>query len=302
MKKRISLATVGILLSMTAHAESVTVEHSMGKTTLEQNPQRVVVIGLGVLDAVDTFGIEPIAISKVPQIPNYLEKYKAEKYGAAGSLFEPDFEKIYTLKPDLILIGPRAAKSYGELTKIAPTIVFAVDANKGYWQSTQEQWKNLGKVFNIENKVDEKIDQLDKKFQAVRAYNQNHNLDAMTVMTNGGNITAFGADSRFSSIYQDFGFKETVPTKKNSSHGDLVSYEFIRENDPKVLLVIDRNKLTNPNDDQGSKEFYNDLIKATQAYKNNSIAFLDLNAWYLSIAGVKATEKMISDMEKSVGL
>ncbi|CAM2817627.1 hypothetical protein VIDI103191_04145 [Vibrio diazotrophicus] len=42
MKKRISLATVGILLSMTAHAESVTVEHSMGKTTLEQNPQRVV--------------------------------------------------------------------------------------------------------------------------------------------------------------------------------------------------------------------------------------------------------------------
>ena len=180
--------------------------------------------------------------------------------------------------------------------------MFAVDANKGYWQSTQEQWKNLGKVFNIENKVDEKIDQLDKKFQAVRAYNQNHNLDAMTVMTNGGNITAFGVDSRFSSIYQDFGFAETVPTKKNSSHGDLVSFEFIRENDPKVLLVIDRNKLTNPNDDTGSKEFYNDLIKTTQAYKNNSIAFLDLNAWYLSIAGVKATEQMISDMEKSVGL
>ncbi len=302
MKKRISLATVGILLSMTAHAAPVTIEHSMGKTTLEQNPQRVVVIGLGVLDALDTFGIDPVAISKVPQIPNYLEKYKAEKYGAAGSLFEPDFENIYTMKPDLILIGPRASKSYGELSKIAPTIVFAVDANKGYWESTQEQWKNLGKVFNIESQVDAKIEQLDKKFQAVRAYNQNHNLDAMTVMTNGGNITAFGVDSRFSSIYKDFGFKETVSTKKNASHGDLISYEFIREHDPKVLLVIDRNKLTDPSNDQGSKDFYNDLVKATQAYKKNNIAFLDLNAWYLSISGVKATEQMISDMEKSVGL
>lgn len=302
MKTRIGLATIGIFASLSAHAATVTIEHNMGETTLEQKPQRVVVIGLGVLDAIDSFGIDPVAISKVPQIPSYLEKYKGEKYAAAGSLFEPDFEKIYTLKPDLILTGPRAATSYDELSKIAPTIVFAVDADKGYWESTQEQWKNLGKVFDIEAKVDEKIEQLDNQFKTVKAYNQNNKLDAMTVMSNGGNITTFGADSRFSAIYKDFGFNQSVQVSKNSRHGDLISYEFIRQHDPKVLLVIDRDKLTNSESDKARKEFDNDLIKATQAYKNNNIAFLDLNAWYLSISGVTATEQMIADMEGSIGL
>ncbi len=302
MNTRIGLAIIGTFVSLSVHAATVTIEHSMGETTLEQKPQRVVVIGLGVLDAIDSFGIDPVAISKVPQIPPYLEKYKGEKYAAAGSLFEPDFEKIYTLKPDLILTGPRAAASYDELSKIAPTIVFAVDANKGYWESTQEQWKNLGKVFDVEAKVDGKIEQLDKQFEAVKAYNQNHNLDAMTVMSSGGNITTFGADSRFSAIYKDFGFNQSVSVSKNSRHGDLISYEFIRQHDPKVLFVIDRDQLTNQESDKARKDFNNDLIKATQAYKNKNLAFLDLNAWYLSISGVTATEQMIADMEGSIGL
>ncbi len=302
MKTRIGLVTIGIFASLSAHAATVTIEHKMGKTTLEQKPQRVVVIGLGVLDAIDSFGIEPVAISKVPQIPAYLAKYKGENYAAAGSLFEPDFEKIYTLKPDLILTGPRASTSYDELSKIAPTIVFAADAKKGYWESTQEQWKNLGKVFDIEAKVDSKIEQLDKQFKAVKAYNQNNNLDAMTVMSSGGNVTTFGADSRFSAIYKDFGFNQSVVVSNNNRHGDLISYEFIRQHDPKVLLVIDRDQLSNSESDKARKEFDNDLIKATQAYKNKNIAFLDLNAWYLSISGVTATEQMIADMESSIGL
>ncbi len=299
---RICLASIGLLTALSANAATVTIEHEMGTTTLEQKPQRVVVIGLGVLDAVDRFGIDPVAISKVPQIPDYLEKYKEDKYAAAGSLFEPDFETIYTLKPDVILTGPRAAKAYGELSKIAPTIIFSTDDSKGYWESTQEQWHNLGKVFDIEAKVDEKIEQLDKQFQAVRAYNQNNQLNAMTVLSNGGNLTTFGKDSRFSAIYKDFGFAETVPVTSTNRHGDLISYEFISQHDPKVLLIIDRNKLVDKESDKARKEFDNDLIKGTQAFKNKHMAYLDLNAWYLSIAGVTATEQMVADMKQSIGM
>jgi len=299
---RIVLASIGLLTALSAHSASVTVEHEMGKTTLEQKPQRVVVIGLGVLDAVDRFGIKPVAISKVPQIPSYLEKYMSDDYAAAGSLFEPDFEAIYSLKPDVILTGPRAATAYDELSKIAPTIVFSTDSSKGYWESTQEQWYNLGKVFDIKAKVDQQIEKLDKQFQAVRTYNQNHQVDALTVMSNGGNLTTFGKNSRFSSIYKDFGFSETVPVKSTNRHGDLISYEFISDHDPKVLLVIDRNKLMDKGSEQTRKEFDNDLIKGTQAYKNHHLAYLDLNAWYLSIAGVTATEQMVADVKQSVGM
>lgn len=80
MKSIISWAALGLLTSMSVHAANVTIEHQMGKTTLPQNPQRVVVIGVGPLDAVDYFGINPVAVSKVAELPDYLAKYRGDDY------------------------------------------------------------------------------------------------------------------------------------------------------------------------------------------------------------------------------
>ena len=298
MKVSTSAAIFGLLASFASHGATVTVSHQLGQTTLEQSPKRVVVIGIGALDAVDAFGIKPVAVSKVGYMPDFLQKYKGDQYGEAGSLFEPDFEAIYNEQPDLIIVGPRAAKSYDELSKIAPTVVFGNPETTDYWKNTQEQWRNLGKIFNIEPKVDAEIAKLDGQFKAIAQYNKAHHVNAMTVLTSGGNLSTFGDKSRFSSIYEDFGFTETVPVKANTRHGDLISYEFIREHNPQTLFIIDRDKLVNKGVSHTHEEFENDLVKATQAYKQNRMAYLDLNAWYLGISGVKATEQMIADMQK----
>lgn len=302
MNKIASSVLLSCFISMPALAGSVTIEHRMGKTVIDETPKRVVVLGMGALDAVDQFGIDPVAVNKVAQLPTYLQKYKGAQYAAAGSLFEPDFETIYMQKPDLIVAGARAAASYDELSEIAPTIVFAAENDKGYWTSTKEQWRNLGKVFDIEAKVEQKIDALDADFKAIRDYNQQHEVNALTVMSSGGNITTFGAQSRFSAIYKDFGFKEAVKSIKTSNHGDLISYEYIRKADPQTLLIIDRDKLVNKGESTTRQDFENDLIKATQAYQHNKMTFLDLNAWYISISGVTATEQMISDVKQSIGI
>ncbi|UTV28818.1 siderophore ABC transporter substrate-binding protein [Photobacterium atrarenae] len=302
MNKIASSVLLSCFISMPALADSVTIEHRMGKTVIDETPKRVVVLGMGALDAVDQFGIDPVAVNKVAQLPAYLQKYKGAEYAAAGSLFEPDFETIYMQKPDLIVAGARAAASYDELSKIAPTIVFAAENDQGYWESTKAQWRNLGKVFDIEAKVEQKIDALDADFKAIRDYNQKHEINALTVMSSGGNITTFGAQSRFSAIYKDFGFKEAVKSIKTSNHGDLISYEYIRKADPQTLLIIDRDKLVNKGESTTRQDFENDLIKATQAYQNNKMTFLDLNAWYISISGVTATEQMIRDMKQSIGI
>lgn len=293
-----ALALIVGLVAFGANASMIEVEHAQGTTKLETIPERVVVIGLGALDTVKAFGIEPVALSTVSMFPDYLSEYRDYNFVSAGSLHEPDFETIYMQKPDLIIIGSRAAPKYQELSKIAPTIIFEADANKGYWESTQEQWRNLGKVFEKQAFVESKIEQLDKEFQSIKAFNDSNNIDALTVMSAGGNITAFGAQSRFSAIYQDFGFKETVQGIKESRHGDLVSYEFIREKNPSTLLVIDKDVLINKGGQSTVKrDFENDLVKATQAYQNNKLTYLDINAWYLSIAGIRATEQMIEDVK-----
>lgn len=301
------LKAVALALAMTAfgaNAKVVEVEHMKGTTQLESNPERVVVIGLGPLDTVKAFGIEPVAVSTVSMFPDYLEQYRKGDFVSAGSLFEPDFETIYTQKPDLIIVGPRGADKFKELSEIAPTIVYALDSKKGYWESTQEQWRMLGEVFEKQDFVEKQISKLDGEFQEIRNYNQSNKVDALTVMSAGGNVTTFGSNSRFGSIYKDFGFAETVKeVKDGGSHGDLVSYEFIREKNPSTLLIVDKDILINKG--KGStvkRDFENDLVKATNAYKNNKMAYLDINAWYLSIGGVRATEQMIDDVKSTISV
>lgn len=301
MNRYFSTALV-CLFSSSAMAAPVTIDHQLGSTTLEQKPERVVVIGIGALDALDAFGIEPIAVAQASTIPDYLSKYASDNYASSGSLFEPNFENIYMQKPDLIIIGGRAATKYKELSEIAPTVLFAAEDDKGYWESTQSQWRILAKIFDNADKVEQKIEQLDAEFKQIKTYNQDNNIDALTVMSSGGNITAFGAESRFSSIYRDFGFSETVKGIKPTRHGDLISYEYIREANPQTLLVVDRNSLVNKGESTTKRDFENDLVKATSAYQNDAMTFLDVNAWYLAISGVTATEQMVTDVKQSIGL
>ncbi|MHA2939055.1 siderophore ABC transporter substrate-binding protein [Vibrio sp. RC27] len=302
MRTKTSLFIIGMMTSFFSFAEPITVTHQLGSVTLDSEPKRVVVIGVGVLDTLDRFGIEPVAVTKEVTFPDYLNKYKDDKYVSTGSLFEPDFETIYSQKPDVIIIGLRSTPHYDELSKIAPTIVFGTEENQSYWTSTKKQWRTIGKAFNVKQKVEQEIEALDKEFKEISAYNQTHAMDALTVMSSGGNITAFGAQSRFGTIYQDFGFKPTVSIDKTATHGDLISYEFINTANPSTLLVVDRDVLVNKGKSTTHEDFENDLIKATKAYKNGHMTFLNLNAWYLAIAGVTATEIMISDIKASIGL
>ncbi|PQJ84284.1 siderophore ABC transporter substrate-binding protein [Aliivibrio sifiae] len=301
MKKSIATMLFGLMFSASSYAETITVSHQLGKTTLETKPQRVVVIGTGTLDAIDYFGIKPVAVTQATTMPSYLLKYKAKEFASSGSLNEPDFETIYMQNPDVIIIGSRAVKAYKELSEIAPTIVFTADSNS-YWKSTQQQWRMLGNVFEIQDKVEKKIASVDTEFKAIAEHNKKNNVAALTVMSAGGNITTFGAHSRFSSIYKDFGFQEAVEGIKESRHGDLVSYEFIHDVNPSNLLIVDKDKLINKDKSRTREEFANPLVKATDAYKNDSLTYLDINAWYLAIAGVTATDQMIADVKQSIHL
>ncbi|MCE0496068.1 siderophore ABC transporter substrate-binding protein [Vibrio salinus] len=297
---KITMSILIATISAYVCAEPVTIHHQLGNTQINDTPQRVVVLGVGPLDALDSFGINPVAVTKFSGTPDYLSKYESEQYPSAGSLFEPDFESIYMQKPDLIIIGPRSAKSYKELSEIAPTVVFSNDMDKGYWSSTQQQWRNLGKIFHIEQKVEDKIKKIDAEFKQIKTYNENHQASAMTIMSVGGKISSFGKLSRFSSIYDDFGFREVYQTKKEGPHGDLISYEFIQGKNPDILFIIDKDKLVNHGQSHSKENFNNALIQSTKAYKKGHIVYLDINAWYVSIAGVRSTEQMIRDIKQVV--
>lgn len=297
-----ALLSIAAIISASTHAKSVTLDHMMGSTTLESSPQRVVVIGTGALDAVDALDIKPVAVSKGTALPDYLDQYNADSIASSGTIFEPDFETIYTQKPDLIIVGPRSSKHFKELSKIAPTFVFAVENGSDYWQNTQALWHDLGEIFDKQDLVNQKIDALNQRFAAIKSYNQRHDMDALMLMSSGGNVTSFGEGSRFSVLYKDFGFKPTITVKdkkseKTGGHGQLVSYELVSQENPSTLLILDRDKLVNKGKSTTRQDFDNDLVKSTNAYKNNRMIYLDIPAWYVASSGITATETMVSDIE-----
>lgn len=284
------------VVSASVHAKQVTINHDLGQTTVQDNPERVVAIGVGIIDMLDHFGIEPVATSQ-DYLPDYLSKYTNPPYHSAGTLFEPDFENIYTVKPDVILIGPRIAAKYKELSEIAPTIVISPAESGSYWQSTKQQWRNLAQLFDIEEKVESEIALLNDEFKSIKQHNTANPAKALTVMSIGGNITAFSEKSRFASIYVDFGFLPSAEGLKPKRHGDAISFEFISQNNPEYLFVFDSDKLRNKLSSRTKDEFNNALVNGTKAYQNGHIKFVDMDAWYLSLGGVTATRRMISDVK-----
>ncbi len=296
--RALTISLVSLLtFSWSVCAKPVTVEHPAGTTVVEKMPQRVAVIGAGVLDMLDYFGVDPVVVNHDFQ-PDFLKKYTSGAYPSAGTLFEPDYEQIYTQKPDLIITGPRLASKHAQLSEIAPTIVLSPHATDGYWLSTQQQWRYLGQIFDVSEKVETTISRLDKEFKKIKQYNLENPSKALTVLSSGGNISAFSTSSRFSSVYHDFGFEYAVQQKlKNTNHGDLISFEFISKINPEYLFIIDGEKLRDKQTDKTSKAFDNDLIKKTIAYNKDQVAYLNLDAWYLSMGGVRATENMIKDIK-----
>ncbi len=294
--KKLTCLLVALALSIGVHAKQITISHDLGETTLKQNPERVVAIGVGIIDMLDYFGIDPIATSH-DYLPNYLSQYAKPPYQAAGTLFEPDFENIYISKPDVILIGPRVAAKYDELSEIAPTVVISPAESGSYWQSTQQQWRNLAKIFDISQQVESTIADVDKEFQSILKYNQQHPAKALTVMSFGGHITAFSEKSRFSSIYVDFGFIQAAENLQARRHGDAISFEFINQVDPEYLFVFDSDKLKNKHSSHTKEEFSNPLVTSTQAHQNHNILFVNMDAWYLGLGGVTATKQMVKDVK-----
>jgi iron complex transport system substrate-binding protein len=315
VKKKLSsylgaLAVGAALLTMTAcggsatatsapeAAAGVTVEHAQGSTAnVPFNPQRVFTYDLGVLDTLDALGVEPAGVPEA-SYPASLSKYADARYDKIGSLKEPDFEAVSAGAPDLIIISGRTAGAYGELSKIAPTIDLSIDA-KNPMKSFKDQARKLGTIFNKTAEVDAKLAAVD----ATIAATQSKATDAgkgLIVLTSGGEVTAYGAGSRFGLIHDVLGVPTAANIKAEGSHGEAVSFEYIKQVNPDLLYVINRDTAIGSEAAAANPVLDNELVRSTNAAKNNKIISLDPAAWYIVGYGLNNVQAMVEAVAASV--
>lgn len=274
--------------------EIVTVQDENGTVEVSKNPETVVSFDYGTLDILDNMGLEVAGLPK-GSLPEYLSKYQDEKYVDLGSLKEPDFEAVNELNPDLIIISGRQADMYDKFAEIATTIYLSVDGSE-YVTDFSRNLEVLGKIFDKEDFVKENLDNLTAQMDEVKAMVEEKNANALTVMVNEGNISAFSDQSRFGLIYNELGFINKDETIEASSHGQQVTFEYIVEQNPEYLFVIDRGNATG-GEGTAKALFDNDLIKSTDAYKNDKIVYLDSAAWYVVAGGLDSTQTMINNVK-----
>lgn len=278
-------------------AEAITITHPLGQAVVEKNPERIIVFDYGILDTLDRMDVEILGLPK-GNIPEYLSKFNDEKYENIGSLKEPDFEKIYELNPDLILISGRQSESYEELNKIAPTIFFQVDGAK-YLESIANNYKILGQLFDKEEFVEEELSKLKESMDQIKEKVVEKGYNALVVMANDGAISAFGKGSRFGIIHEEFGFEPADPDLEVANHGNSITFEYILEKNPDYIFVIDRSATVGGN--IGAEQIFdNDLIRETTAYKNGKIVYLTSQVWYVASGGLEGTNIMIEDIQKAL--
>lgn len=279
-------------------AEEVTVTHELGETTVEGTPETVVVFDYGVLDSLDKLDIEVAGVAK-DSLPSYLEKYEGDEYENIGSLKEPDFEKINEIDPDLIIISGRQAEAYEELEGIAPTLYSAVDA-ANYMPSFEESMSSLGQIFNKETEVEEKVTAIQDQIEEVKAQTEETEGEALVVLANDGSLSAFGPGSRYGLIHDEFGF---TPADENiesdTRHGQNVSFEYVAEQDPEHLFVVDRGAVVG-GESSSEQVLDNDLMQGTQAVENDNVTYLDPEVWYLSGGGLTSVSMMADEIQAGI--
>lgn len=276
---------------------TITIKHELDEVTVNKNPKKVIVFDYGILDVLDNIDEDIIGLPK-KSVPPYLDKYKSDDYIDVGTLQEPNFETIYELKPDLIIISARQASLYDEFKKIAPTLYLNIDGGD-YINSFKFNMDALGKIFDKEELMAEKVAGIEAEISELNDIAKSNGKTGLFVMANDGNLSAFGAGSRFGVLHNEFGVRPVDETIVPSTHGDKISFEYIVEKDPDYLYVMDRAIIAG-GDISAKQVMENDLIKSTRAYKNDNIIYLDSYIWYVSSGGLTGTIKMVDEIQLSL--
>lgn len=279
-------------------SETIVVTHEMGETTVPISPKKVVVFDMGILDSMDALGVSAELGLPVKDIPSYLDKYK-DSY-SVGGLKEPNMEAIFEFKPDVIIIAARQKDFYDKLSEIAPTWYVAATPDE-LIKDFKDNSQTLAKIFNKENEFNNIIGDIDSKIELLAQKGNSTQEKGLILMSNDGLLSVYGKGSRFGIIHDVFNVPVADDNLVVSTHGQEVGYEYVAKINPDILFVVDRTAVVGGSVDAGTA-IDNEIIRSTNAYKNNKIISLDPEVWYISGIGLNSINVMIQQVEEGLAV
>lgn len=283
-------------------ATEVEITHYSGTDVVPVNPQTVVVMDTGVYLSMHELGIEAAGFGSlgVPVPAEFDAILNDPDLVNVGTAFEPDYEAINALEPDLIIVASRSSATYAEMSKIAPTVDLTFGDGVDFTTAFTDRHMALGQIFSLEDEVVEELLALSAEVDALGVEVAGAGT-ALILLTNGDEITAFGPGSRFGLVHDVFGYAPADDSlDPEAGHGDTVSFEFIAEAAPDALFVIDRAAAIGQDGEGAAAVLDNELVASTPAWTNDRVVYVDGFSWYIAGGSIPATRSIIEDIKSSL--
>jgi iron-siderophore transport system substrate-binding protein len=287
-----------------AAGDTVSITDSQGRTVeVPRNPETVVVLDWSAIRTLTDFGVE---VDGAPQavgtLPDDLAPV-AESAALAGTLFEPDYEAISAMEPDLIIVGSRSGtpEVVAEMERITPAVIdMSIRYENAEEQIPQfiERVEQLSTIFAFEDEASERLGAIEASISDTAEAAAASELSTMFVQVSGGTVGAYGPGSRYGIVFDDLGFAPTdAPVDDEGSHGQEISQEFFVQYNPGVVFVLDRSKTIGEEASPALEVLSNGLVDTTDAAENDRIVEVDGFSWYIATYAPSSFEQILADVQ-----
>lgn len=285
--------TVTLLSALPASATDIATVR--GIVSVEAMPKTVAVYDVAAIDTLLRLGVRPAGVPEKLYVP----ELEAAKAGAVviGTLFEPDLEALSALAPDLIIVGARSSAKMGAVAAVGQTLDMTIDG-EDLFTKAKERLAAYGALFGRQAQAETIARDLDVRLAAARAAVAGKGK-ALIVMTNGPKVSAYGPGSRFGWVHAALDLPPAMARIDAATHGEAVSFEFIREANPDWLLVLDRAAAVGSNEQAARVTLDNELIAATTAWKKGQVVYLPAPDFHISAGGVQSLERVLATITEA---
>ncbi|HSV41857.1 MAG TPA: ABC transporter substrate-binding protein [Methanomassiliicoccales archaeon] len=270
--------------------------------TLNSTPLRVVSASPSTTELLYSMGVEEflVGVTSYCDYPlNETGKAPMEKFTNIGGFYSPNFEKIASLVPDLVLIDPNVKKQKDLLPQMESVGIKYACLYPG--KNISEIKSNLvyiGKIFDKESVADNIIKDMDAKLSSITAVTAGiqSKLKVMVMVSWSPSIYVTGGKTFIDDIIHAAG---GINSFGNGTGYTAISKEAIVQADPDMILVCS-SMIPGLTSQEVLDQIMNDvLLKNTQAVINNKVFVIqdDAEGCFLrsSTRVVQATQ-ILADM------
>ena len=282
----LSLPALALFLVQAFAAE---IETAAGPVDIDKVPQTLAVFDIAAVDTLDSLGVKIAGLPENLYVPE-LARLKDDTE-VVGTIFEPDMEALSALAPDLIILGGRSSPQLAATSRIAQSIDMTMDGDDLFAQAKQ-RLAAYGALVDKQAEATTLAAELDALLVSTREAVQGKGK-ALILMTSGPKVTAYGKGSRFGWVHAALELPPAVEDVEAATHGEAISFEFVRDANPDWLIVLDRAAAIGSGEQSAMATLDNELVAGTTAWKKKQIIHVPAADFYIAAGGVQSMQRVL---------